>query len=88
MPSSSTQHLRLIDKMMASSQKRTLSSRHHKSFKIKEPKISLPEKLDGMRSKFRGFVNQIQIVTLLQPQPYPTNEARVGLVGTLLTGQT
>ena len=53
----------------------------------KEPRVSLPEKFDGTRSKFRGFVNQIRLVTVLQLERYPTEEARVGLVGTLLTGQ-
>ena len=53
----------------------------------KEPRVSLPEKFDGTRSKFRGFVNQVRLITILQPQRYPTDVARVGLVGTLLTGQ-
>jgi hypothetical protein len=53
----------------------------------KEPRVSLPDKFDGTRSKFRGFVNQIRLITILQPERYPTEEARVGLVGTLLTGQ-
>lgn len=53
----------------------------------KEPRVSLPDKFDGTRSKFRGFVNQIKLITVLQPERYPTEEARVGLVGTLLTGQ-
>jgi len=53
----------------------------------KEPRISLPDKFDGTRSKFRGFVNQIRLITALQPDRYPTEESRVGLVGTLLTGQ-
>ena len=54
----------------------------------KEPRVSLPDKFDGTRAKFRGFVNQIRLVTVLQPERYPTEESRVGLVGTLLTGQT
>ena len=53
----------------------------------KEPRVSLPDKFDGTRSKFRGFVNQIRLITVLQPGRYPTEESRVGLVGTLLTGQ-
>ena len=27
----------------------------------KEPRVSLPDKFDGTRSKFRGFVNQIRL---------------------------
>ena len=53
----------------------------------KEPQVSLPEKFDGTRSKFWGFVNQVRLITILQPQRYPTDATRVGLVGTLLTGQ-
>ena len=53
----------------------------------KEPRVSLPEKFDGTRSKFRGFINQVRLVTMLQPQRYPTEESRVGFVGTLFTGQ-
>ena len=52
----------------------------------KEPRVSLPEKFDGTRSKFRGFINQVQLITMLQPDRYPTEESKVGLVGTLLTG--
>lgn len=54
---------------------------------VKEPRISLPEKFDGTRSKFRGFVNQVRLIFLLQPQRYTTDATRIGLVGTLLTGQ-
>ena len=57
------------------------------TMEVKEPRISLPEKFDGTRSKFRGFVNQVRLITLLQPQRYPTEISRVGLVGTLLSGQ-
>jgi hypothetical protein len=52
----------------------------------KEPRVSMPEKFDGTRSKFRGFINQVQLITMLQPERYPTEESKVGLVGTLLTG--
>ena len=37
---------------------------------------------------FQGFVNQIKLITVLQPACYSTEESRVGLVGTLLTRQT
>ena len=54
----------------------------------KEPKISLPSKFDGTRSQFRGFLNQVRLVFQMHPTRYPTDSARVGLVGTLLTGTT
>ena len=52
---------------------------------LKEQKISLPAKFDGTRSKFR---NQVRLVIKLHPSHYPTDVARAGLVGTLLTGTT
>ena len=53
---------------------------------ILEPKVSLPEKFDGTRSHFRGFVNQIRLIIRLQPQRYADDFRQVGLVGTLLSG--
>ena len=41
----------------------------------KEPRISLPEKFDGSRSKFQGFVNQVQLIITLQSQRYPTDKS-------------
>jgi hypothetical protein len=38
----------------------------------KEPQISLPHKFNGLRSKFRNFVNQVCFVILLHPHWYPT----------------
>ena len=52
----------------------------------KEPRIGLPEKFDGTRSKFRGFVNQIRMIIRMQPSRYPIEETQVGLIGTLLSG--
>ena len=51
----------------------------------KEPQVSIPDKFDGTHPKFRGFLNQIISITVLQPERYPTEEARVRLVGTLFT---
>ena len=53
----------------------------------KEPQVSVPGKLDGTRSKFRGFVNQIRLVIFLQPECYPIEESQVGLVETVLARQ-
>ncbi len=52
----------------------------------KEPRIGLPDKFDGNRSKFRGFTNQIRLIIRMQPLRYPTEETQVGLIGTLLSG--
>jgi hypothetical protein len=32
-----------------------------------EPQISLPEKFDGMRPKFRGFVSHVRLIMQLHP---------------------
>jgi hypothetical protein len=55
--------------------------------KYREPKVSLSEKFDGTQSKFWGFVNQIWLITILQPKRYPIEQSQFGLVGILLTGQ-
>ena len=52
-----------------------------------EPNVSLPDKFDGTRSRLRGFINQIDLIIRLQPQRYSDDFRRVGLIGTLLTGQ-
>ena len=53
---------------------------------LKEPKISLPAKFDGTRSLFRVFWNQVGLVIQVHPNRYLADAARVGLVGTLLSG--
>jgi hypothetical protein len=55
-------------------------------YHILEPQVSLPEKFDGTRSHFRGFINQIRLIIRLQPQRYADDFWQVGLVGTLLSG--
>jgi hypothetical protein len=55
--------------------------------KYREPRVSLSEKFYGTRSKFRGFINQVRLITILQPESYPTEQSGVGLVGTLFTRQ-
>jgi hypothetical protein len=52
----------------------------------KEPRVSLPEKFDGDRTKLRDFVNQVRLVFRLQPHRYATEETQVGLIGSLLIG--
>ena len=51
-----------------------------------EPNVSLPDKFDDTRARFRGFRNQIKLIIRLQPQRYADDFCRVGLVGTLLSG--
>jgi hypothetical protein len=51
-----------------------------------EPQISLLEKFDGTRLKFRGFVSQVHLIMQLHPRRYFDDTIRVGFIGTLLTG--
>jgi len=53
-----------------------------------EPKISLLEKFDGTRVKFRGFVSQVRLIMQLHPRRYFDDTTRVGFIGTLLAGTT
>ncbi|CAG8666591.1 13661_t:CDS:1 [Cetraspora pellucida] len=52
----------------------------------KELKVSLLDKFDRTRSKFRGFLNQIRLIIRLQPSRYPNDRTQVGLLGSLLVG--
>ena len=52
----------------------------------KEPRIVLPKKFDGTRSKFRDFVNHIRLIFRLQAQRYPIAKIQIGLIGNLPTG--
>lgn len=49
-----------------------------------EPKIALPEKFNGDRRNFRGFINQVDLVFMLNPQRYASDPLKVGVIGTLL----
>jgi hypothetical protein len=53
-----------------------------------EPQISLLEKFDGTRLKFRGFVSQVRLIMQLHPRHYFDDTTRVGFVGTLFTRTT
>ncbi|CAG8679283.1 10016_t:CDS:2 [Cetraspora pellucida] len=52
----------------------------------KEPKVRLPDKFDGSRVNFRGFLNQVRLIIRMQPNRYPNDHLQVGLLGSLLTG--
>jgi hypothetical protein len=51
---------------------------------LKKPQMSLLEKFDGMRSKFRGFINLVRLIIHL----FLDERTQVGLIGTLLLGTT
>ncbi|OMH82806.1 Retrotransposon-derived protein PEG10, partial [Zancudomyces culisetae] len=49
-------------------------------------RISLPERYDGDRRQYRGFVNQCKLLFLTHHDQYETGSAKVGLVMSLLSG--
>uniref|UniRef100_A0A8C3HQ15 DUF4939 domain-containing protein n=1 Tax=Chrysemys picta bellii TaxID=8478 RepID=A0A8C3HQ15_CHRPI len=54
---------------------------------LKEPKIPLPDKCNSNCDKFQGFLNQCHLLFLLRPQSFPTDQSRVRLIISLLTGE-
>ena len=52
----------------------------------KEPKASMPDKFDGTRTNFRGFVQQVRLYLRLYPSRYPDEFTQVAFIGTLLSG--
>lgn len=57
------------------------------AYTIKEPKVALPEKFDGTRTKLRGFLNQLRLLFLANPSRYSGEPQRVALAGSLLQGK-
>jgi hypothetical protein len=51
-----------------------------------ETKMSLLEKFNGTRLKFRGFVSQVRLIMQLHPRRYFDDTTRVRFIGTLLIG--
>ncbi|KAH9263637.1 hypothetical protein BASA83_012945 [Batrachochytrium salamandrivorans] len=62
----------------------TITGNAHMS--ILEPKASLPDKFDGTRKNFRGFINQLELVFQLQASRYDTDRKKIAMLGTLLNG--
>ncbi|OMH80166.1 Retrotransposon-derived protein PEG10, partial [Zancudomyces culisetae] len=56
-----------------------------KNLTITPTKIALPEKFNGNRTEYRGFINQCQLLFLMNPQQYSTDISKVGLIISLLT---
>jgi hypothetical protein len=51
-----------------------------------EPKFIMSEKFDGTQSKFRGFVQQVNLFLRLHPSHYPNDSTQVAFIGSLLLG--
>jgi hypothetical protein len=52
----------------------------------KEPKFIMPEKFDGTRSKFRGFVQHVNLFLRFHPFCYLDDSTQVAFICSLLLG--
>jgi hypothetical protein len=53
---------------------------------VDEPKFIMLEKFNGTRSKFCGFVQQVNLFLRLHPSRYPDDSTQVAFIGSLLSG--
>ena len=51
-----------------------------------EPKLTPATKFSGSQNEFRGFISIMKNALALQPNQYPTDQAKVGFVSNFLTG--
>ena len=51
-------------------------ARDHTPTILTEPRVPLPEKSDGSRQKFRGFLNQLTLLFTLNPTRYANDKIR------------
>lgn len=49
-----------------------------------DPRVALPEKFNGDRRRFRGFINQVDLLFMINSHHYASDSLKVGLIGTLL----
>ena len=54
---------------------------------FQRPRIVLPEKFDGTRSKYRPFRMAVDQIFANHPEMYPTDGTRIELIGSLMTGE-
>ena len=52
----------------------------------KEPKVAPPSKFSGERKDFRTFVNQLELLFMLNPSRYVSGSLKVGTAASYLTG--
>jgi hypothetical protein len=65
----------------------TLEGRSEEPALRGEPPVALPEKFNGDRRSYRGFMNQVQLVFQVNPSKYSTDGIKIAFVGTLLSGK-
>jgi hypothetical protein len=54
--------------------------------RTREPKACMPDKFDGTRANFWGFVQQVRLYLRLYSSYYPDGFTQVAFIGTLLSG--
>uniref|UniRef100_A0A803KCZ6 CCHC-type domain-containing protein n=1 Tax=Xenopus tropicalis TaxID=8364 RepID=A0A803KCZ6_XENTR len=54
---------------------------------VLEPKMPLPERFSGDRKKFCAFLNDCRLLFLLKPQMYASEQTKVGVAISLLSGE-
>ncbi|KAH9245822.1 hypothetical protein BASA81_016656 [Batrachochytrium salamandrivorans] len=54
---------------------------------LREPKAALPDKFDGSRRHFRGFINQLELVFQLQDKRYDTDRKKIATLGASIRDQ-
>src|SRR4051794_7286081 len=59
----------------------TRITKHQSSETQLTPIISLPDKFDGTRQKFRGFINQVRLVISMQPERFASDHHQTGFIG-------
>uniref|UniRef100_A0A8C5MEV2 Gypsy retrotransposon integrase-like protein 1 n=1 Tax=Leptobrachium leishanense TaxID=445787 RepID=A0A8C5MEV2_9ANUR len=60
---------------------------YHTVTNVTEPYVSPPEKFDGNRKKFKGFITSCQIMFSLQPRTYASDYSRIHSMISLLSGR-
>ncbi|KAH6563216.1 hypothetical protein BASA60_010806 [Batrachochytrium salamandrivorans] len=56
------------------------------SLRQPEPRVALPEKFTGERKVFRTFINQLELLFLLNPSCYSNDNIKIATAGSLCTG--
>lgn len=51
-----------------------------------DPRMTDPERFDGSKSATRGFLNQCRLAFMMQPIRFPTDQAKVAFIVSLLKG--
>lgn len=85
-PSDPAQIMAALEQLNQKIQDLSALSEQIKSQPAKEPKITLPDKFDGNRALYRGFINQLQLTFKMSPSRYASDHVKIATLGSLLKG--